>query len=232
MHAVAPKFKVIDVPFEKGSITPRLAAAHFYKRLPLISKIYPLLADESKWADGKPVISSITPVFARMISGMSMVPLREKIEKDGKRRFLTSNCNDTVGTWRLEIPERYLNEKMLEKDYLLFAVENGVYTIKEGKNAWSSILEDENDMRFLQFRTSATAKTSTWSAMAGHLFKGIDRDYPVTLHGGYKEIKGYESFVNIVTVGASYMMSTTNPHRNVNLNPNMTIANGAIELEG
>ncbi|MCX6771576.1 MAG: hypothetical protein NTX79_05975 [Candidatus Micrarchaeota archaeon] len=221
-------FKVVDVPYEKGSITPRLAAVHFYKRLPLISKVYPMLADKNKWVDGKPAISKVTPVFVKMISGMSMAPLGERIEKDGKRRFLTSKCNDKIGTWRLEIPEKFLTAENLGKEYLLFAVENGVYTVKEGKNEWSSLLENDHDMRLLKLSHPGSIKMGTWE---GDLFRGIERDFVVTLHMGYK-IDEYGSFVNMATAGSSYMMSETNPHRNVNLNPKMSIAYGTIEITG
>lgn len=215
-----PKFKVIDVPFERGSTPPILAATNFYSKLPLISRIYPMISEDRRWRE-------VCPFFVKMINGMSMVPLNEKIEKDDGRWFLVSKCNDTVGTWRLEIPEKFLTAGNLGKENLLFVVENGVQTIKEGENAWSSILDKHNDMRFRGIPGRPSVKVSTMGYP--EIFKGFTDDLAVTLHIGYK-VKGYESFVNIASVGGPSIHSTTNTHRNLDLNPNMTIAHGVIEL--
>ena len=217
-----PNFKVIDVPFEKGSVKPKHAAVNFYDKMPLISKIYPMLSEDPRWA-------KVSPFYVKMISGMSKSPLEAAIEKDGGRSFLTSKCNDTVGTWRLEIPEKFLTSENLGKGSILFVVENGVQTIKEGEGAWSSILDGNNDMRFRQLLQRVSIKTSTLSYP--EIFRGFDNNLAVTMHIGYK-IEGYESFVNIVTAGGPSIHSRTNPHRNIDLDPNMSIACGAIELEG
>jgi len=223
----APKIKVIDVPFEKGSITPKLAAVHFWNNMPPLSKAYSMIADEKQWVGGRPALADISPFYVKMITGLSMVPLKGKMEKDGQRHFLVSKCNDTTGTWRLQIPERLLTDELLAKEDVLFVVERGVSTIKEGKNEWSSILEVNNDMRFRQLPPQVSIRVSTLGYP--EIFKGIASDLIATLHHGFK-IEGYGSFVNVAVAGSSYMYSDTNPYRNINLDPNMTIAYGLVEL--
>jgi hypothetical protein len=223
----ASNFRVIDVPFEKGSITPILAAVHFWKKMPPLSKIYPIICKEEQQGDDKRVLASVRPVYVKMISGMSMVPLGQKIEKDGERFFLVSKCNDTSGTWRLQIPKCFLTPELLAKEDVLFVVGNGVSTVKEGKSEWSSILGANNDMRFRQLPSLVSITVNT--ADYPEIFRGISDNLTATLHHSFK-IEGYESFVNVAVAGSSYMYSNTNPNRNINLDPNMSFAYGLVEL--
>jgi len=222
------RLKAIDVPHDKGAVTPMLAAKLFYDKLPLIKQIYPFVGDQRNFVDGQSPIHKYTPLFVKMIvGGCRGIPLKERIDRGLGRIFLESNGNDTVTKWRLQIPKDFLSEEILESKNVLFIVENGAKTIREGRNEFSTILDNKNDMRvcsnppFVVFKTVKTGEIP-------ELFRGVDKNLELSLYIGYF-IKGYESFVNIPTIGWSFMHSRKEfIDRNMHLDPQLSIASGTL----